>query len=266
MEKAKKLLTSTLIAAAVGICSSNVLAATTLSEGKLTVGMEITYPPFESYEGDKVVGFDPELTALLTNKMGVGYEFSDNKFTGLILGLGANKFDAVISGMYIIPDRLKKADAIPYAKTGASIMVAKGSEVRPAVGEDLCGVKVGLQQGTTWVKTLNELSTSYCVENGLKPIIVQEFPTAPEVTQAMMSGNVQAQLEIAGAAKMFVERTKGRVEITSNTLVFPQTLGIYIKQGNDQLKAELEKAMAEIKADGSYQQLITKYELSPVSE
>ncbi|WP_413692182.1 transporter substrate-binding domain-containing protein [Psychromonas sp. KJ10-2] len=266
MEKAKKLLTTTLIAAAIGTSSTSVMAASTLSEGKLTVGMEITYPPFESYEGDKVVGFDPELTALLTNKMGVGYEFSDNKFTGLILGLGANKFDAVISGMYIIPDRLKKADAIPYAKTGASIMVPKNSDIQPKTGEDLCGVKVGLQQGTTWVKTLNDLSTSYCVENGLKPIIVQEFPTAPEVTQAMMSGNVQAQLEIAGAATMFVERTKGRVQISSDTLVFPQTLGIYIKKGNEQLKVELEKAMAEIKADGSYQQLITKYELSPVSE
>lgn len=116
MEKAKKLFTSTLIAAAIGLSSTSALAASTLTEGKINVGMEITYPPFESYDGDKVVGFDPELTALLANKMGVEYGFTDNKFTGLILGLASNKFDAVISGMYIIPDRLEKADAIPYAK------------------------------------------------------------------------------------------------------------------------------------------------------
>jgi polar amino acid transport system substrate-binding protein len=247
------------------ICGVNVLAAT-LSEGTITVGMEITYPPFESYDGDKIVGFDPELTALLANKMGVKYGFRDNKFTGLILGLSANKFDAVISGMYIIPDRLKQADAIPYARTGASIMVPKGSDIQPKKGEDLCGVKVGLQQGTTWVKTLHELSESYCVTNGLEPIKVQEFPTAPEVTQAMMSRNVEAQLEIAGAAKMLVDRTKGRVEISSEELVFPQTLGIYVKKGNDTLKSQLEKAMAEIKTDGSYEKLITKYELTHIKD
>jgi len=251
MKNVKKILTSTLIATAIGFSSTSAFSST-LTEGKITVGMEITYPPFESYDGDKVVGFDPELTALLANKMGVEHGFRDNKFTGLILGLSANKFDAVISGMYIIPDRLKKADAIPYARTGASIMVRKGSEIQPKKGEDLCGIQVGLQQGTTWVKTLHELSDSYCIANGLKPIKVQEFPTAPEVTQAMMSKNVQAQLEIAGAAQLLVERTKGRVEISSDTLVFPQTLGIYLKKGNDELKSQLEKAMSEIKADGSY--------------
>lgn len=266
MDKAKKIFTSTLIAAAIALSSTSALAASTLAEGKITVGMEITYPPFESYDGEKVIGFDPELTALLARKMDVDYSFSDNKFTGLILGLVSNKFDVVISGMYIITDRLKKADAIPYARTGASIMVAKGSDIQPKTGEDLCGVKVGLQQGTTWVKTLNELSESYCVTNGFEPIKVQEFPTAPEATQAMISKNIQAQLEIAGAAQMLVERTKKRVEISSTTLVFPQTLGIYIKQGNGELKAQLEKAMAEIKADGSYQQLIAKYELTPITD
>ncbi|MEL0629166.1 transporter substrate-binding domain-containing protein [Psychromonas aquatilis] len=264
MKKAKKIFTSTLLAAAIGISSVSTWAATALTEGKITVGMEIAYPPFESYDGDKVVGFDPELTALLANKMDLDYTFSDNKFTALILGLASNNFDVVISGMYIIPDRLKAADAIPYARTGASIMVAKGSAIQPKAGEELCGLKVGLQQGTTWVKTLHELSESYCVTEGLEPIQVQEFPTAPEVTQAMLSKNIQVQLEIAGAAKMLVERTKGRVEIASTTLVFPQTLGIYVKKGNDQLKTQLTEAMAEIKADGSYQQLLTKYELAPV--
>jgi len=145
-------------------------------------------------------------------------------------------------------------------------MVRKGSGSELQTKEDLCGVKVGLQQGTTWVKTLHELSESYCVSNGLKPIKVQEFPSAPEVTQAMMSKNVDAQLELAGAAQLLVERTKGRVEISSKALLFPQTLGIYLKKGNDELKTKLEKAMSEIKADGSYADLITKYELTPVTE
>ncbi|ADZ91924.1 ABC transporter substrate-binding protein [Marinomonas mediterranea] len=249
--------------------SAGVLAQTavagTLTEGKLIIGMEITYPPFESYDGDEVVGFDPELTALLAAKMGVEESFSDNKFTGLILGLGANKFDAVISGMYIKDERLKQADAVPYARTGASIMVPKNSKIMPKTDKELCGVKVGLQQGTSWVKAFKNLSDSYCVPNGLKPVVVQEFPSAPEATQAMLSGNVEAQVEIAGAAKMFIQRTKGRIQVSSTDLIYPNTLGIYVKKGNAELKSAFEKAMAEIKADGSYMKLIEKYELSPVN-
>ncbi len=264
MERIKTLFTGVMLATSLGMGTSNALAANTINYGKFVVGMEITYPPFESYDGDKVVGFDPDLTALLADKMDLDYSFRDNKFTGLILGLSSNKFDAVISGMYIIPDRVKKADAIPYARTGASIMVVKGSDIEPNTEHDLCGVKVGLQQGTTWVKALNELSDSYCTPKGLEPIHVQEFPTAPEVTQALMSRNVQAQLEIAGAAQMFVERTKGRVKVSSEDLVFPQTLGIYVKKGNAPLKSQLETALAEIKADGSYYDLIKQYDLTPV--
>lgn len=266
MNKTKSMLVKSLSVFATGIMAQAALAGTTLSNGTLKVGMEISYPPFESYEGDKVVGFDPDISALLAAKMGDKAHFVDAKFTSLILGLGANKFDAVISGMYIIPDRLKKADAIPYARTGAYIMVQKGSDVQPKTEKDLCGVKVGLEQGTTWVKALTELSSSYCVANGKAPITVQEFPSAPEVSQALMSHNVQAQLEIAGAAEMFVERTKGRIQISSPDLVYPQTLGIYVKKGNAALKASLEQAMKDIKADGSYAALIKKYDLIPVKD
>ncbi|WP_432464148.1 transporter substrate-binding domain-containing protein [Agarivorans sp. QJM3NY_33] len=240
-----------------------VQAADLLADGEFKVGMEITYPPFESYEGDKVVGFDPEVSALLAEQINAQPKFIDNKFTGLILGLASQKFDAVISGMYVTPDRLKKADAIPYARTGASIMVVKGSQFQPKTEQELCGLSVGLQQGTTWVKALNELSSSYCEANSKPLIKVHEFPSAPEVSQALLSKNVDAQLEIAGAAKMFVERTKGRIEISSPDLVYPQTLGIYVKQGNSQLKQALESALATITANGSFPALLEKYDLSP---
>ena len=237
-----------------------------LSADTLSVGMEVSYPPFESYKDGKIVGFDPEISALLAAKMGAKPQFNDTKFTSLILGLGSNKFDAVISGMYVTPERVKIADAIPYAKTGASIMVLKGAEVQPKTEQDLCGMKVGLQQGTTWVKALNDLSADYCLPNGKESITVQEFPSAPEVSQALLSRNVQAQLEIAGAAKMFAERTKGRIEISSPDLVYPQTLGMYVKKDNAALKASLESALSAIKADGSYMALIEKYELTPVND
>ncbi|WP_435236601.1 transporter substrate-binding domain-containing protein [Psychromonas sp. PT13] len=237
-----------------------------LADGKLTVGMEIAYPPFESYDGDKVVGFDPELATLLSNKLNVEAEFIDAKFTNLILGIKSQKFDAVISGMYVTPERILVTEAIPYARTGAFILTLKDAEIKPIDENGLCGLKVGLQQGTSWVKDLTALSDGYCAENNKGSITIQEFPTAPEVSQALISHNVDAQVEIAGAARMFVERSRGRIEISSPELIYPQTMGLFLKKGDMALKNKVEDAMAQIKADGSYQMLIDKYELTAVSE
>lgn len=257
-------LTRTALAALVGMGCLAGAQAQTMAPGVLKVGLEATYPPFESYDGDKIVGFDPDLTALLTREMKLKPALTDTKFINLIPGLGAGQHDAVISGLYITPERLAQADAIPYASSGALIMVAKDSKAMPKTEKDLCGLKVGLQAGTSWVKLLKTLSDDYCKGAGKGPITVMEFPTAPEVSQAMMAKNVDAQLEIAGAAKMIVEKTKGRVTISSPDLVYPQTLGIYVKKGNTALKQSFESAMAAIRKTGEYDALIKKYELTPV--
>ncbi|MFX4404347.1 ABC transporter substrate-binding protein, partial [Acinetobacter baumannii] len=93
----------------------------------------------------------------------------------------------------------------------------------PKSENDLCGLKVGLQAGTSWVNALKKLSAEYCVPQGKPAVAVSEFPTAPEASQALLSKNIQAQMEIAGAAKMLAERSKGRIVISSPALVYPQT-------------------------------------------
>lgn len=68
--------------------AGSVQAAPTATPGTLKVGMEISYPPFESYEGDKVVGFDPEVANELARQLGgMKVEFVDTRFPNLILGL-----------------------------------------------------------------------------------------------------------------------------------------------------------------------------------
>ncbi|MFX7140008.1 transporter substrate-binding domain-containing protein, partial [Acinetobacter baumannii] len=93
------------------------------------------------------------------------------------------------------PERTAQADAIAYGKTGAAIMVAKDGGVMPKSENDLCGLKVGLQAGTSWVNALKKLSAEYCVPQGKPAVAVSEFPTAPEASQALLSKNIQAQME-----------------------------------------------------------------------
>ncbi|GAC1032196.1 ABC transporter substrate-binding protein [Pseudomonas sp. No.21] len=254
-------LRSTALAAALlaaGLAQADVGVAT---PGQLKVGMDITYPPFESYEGDKVVGSDPDLAQALAKQLKLDVAYVNTKFAGLILGLNARHFDTVISGMYITPERTAQALAIPYAQTGASILVKADAEARPQTPEELCGLKVGLQQGTTWVTQLQELSSSYCTANGKGAITVSEYPSAPEATQAMISGHIQAQVEIAGAAKQIAERSRQRVVVSTPGLIYKQTLGIYVQKDNKALHDALLTALAGAKASGEYAAMLSKYSL-----
>ena len=263
MRSLKKFALSGLSAVALGASLGAMAADTpqTVTQGELKVGMEVSYPPFEYYEDEKVVGFDPEVSAELAKRMGLTASFNDTRFPNLILGLNSNRFDTIISGMYILPERLEQADAIPYAKTGAAIMVRADAERKPASEQDLCGLTVGLQQGTSWVKKLNDLSTDHCKAEGKEAITVNEYPTNSEASQALLSGHIKAHVEIASASQMIVDKSRGRIVISSAEAIYPETLGIYVKKGNDQLLNSLKAALEDFKQSGDYSVLIQKYGL-----
>ncbi|MGK3316848.1 ABC transporter substrate-binding protein [Klebsiella pneumoniae] len=261
----KKISRRVALTLAVSACFSPVTqAAELLTEGVFKVGMEVTYPPFESYDSNNnIVGLDPEFAVLIAQHLQAKPQLIDTKFTSLILGIG-KKYDAVISGMYVTPERQKQADAIPYALSGASIIALKGGAVQPKTEDELCGVKVGLQAGTTWVTSLKKHSDEWCLKNGKPAITIQEFPTAPEASQALLSKNIGAQLEIAPAAQIIVDKSRGRLAISSTRLVYPLPLGIYVARGNTELAEAIKATLATLKANGQYAALIKKYNLESI--
>ena len=99
-------------------------AATTVTPGVLKVGMEITYPPFESYDEKKnVVGSDPELAHMLAKHMNLKADFVDTKFSSLILSLNAGHYDAIISGMSDLASRHEASSFVDYLRSGPQFFV-----------------------------------------------------------------------------------------------------------------------------------------------
>ena len=125
----KKISRRVALTLAVSACFSPVTqAAELLTEGVFKVGMEVTYPPFESYDSNNnIVGLDPEFAALIAQHLQAKPQLIDTKFTSLILGIG-KKYDAVISGMYVTPETgrrhplrpLRRVDHRPEGRRGAA--------------------------------------------------------------------------------------------------------------------------------------------------
>lgn len=235
----------------------------TIKPGVLLIGSDLTYPPYLYLQDGKAVGFDPAFMRAVAKHMGLEPKFVDTRFAQLIIGLRSHRFDVVASILYITPERAEAIDYVPYMQTGDSIIVQADSDFEPKTAEDLCGKSVSNIKGASWIPKLNKVSEEHCLPAGKQPIVIKVFPTAPGATQALLSGNVDAQFADAAVAKLAVEKSDGQLKITSNELLFPIAVGLGVSESNDDMRAALKQAIEEMKASGEYQKLLDQYNLRP---
>jgi polar amino acid transport system substrate-binding protein len=238
-------------------------AAALLEEGKLKAGSDLIYPPYNYLENGVAKGFDADILALLAPKMKVDVEFLDTRFASLIPGLRSGKYDMIASALYVTAERAKVIDFVPYALSGASLIVRSDSAAAPKLAEDLCGSRVGSQQGAAWLPAMRALSEEKC---GDKPITIQEFGTSAEAGQALFSKGVDVQIVDAGVGKAAVDASKGRLKVSSETMLYPIVIGFGVRKGNDGLADEIKSGLADIRATGEFGKLLTNYNLAEPSE
>ncbi|WP_338668928.1 ABC transporter substrate-binding protein [Pseudodesulfovibrio methanolicus] len=239
-------------------------AAATITPGVIAVGTDLTYPPYNYFDdNEKPAGFDVELMTAIAAKAGMKIEFHDTRFENLIMGVRGGQFDVIASTLYVKPARAKQIDYIPYMKTGVSIAVATSSGLSFAAPENLCGRKVGSIKGGAWIEKLNGLAEGVCKDN---PVDSREFPTSPEVTQALLSGGIDAQMEDSAVLQSAVEKLNGRLKVTSKENLYPVVVGFGVRKGNTELADLLRKTLKELEADGTYPALLKKYNVSKPTE
>ncbi|KWF37792.1 ABC transporter substrate-binding protein [Burkholderia pseudomultivorans] len=245
-------------------CACSLAAAAplqTVKPGTLLIGSDLTYPPYAYLDGGKPAGFDAEFSRMLASHLKLEPVFLDTRFPDLILGMKARRFDVVASALYVTPDRVKQVDFVPYLKTGASLLVAKGSAYRPKTPQDLCGKRVGTIKGASWTPKLRAVSDDACKAAGRGEIAILEFPTSPEATSALMSKAVDVQIEDAAVAQGIPKQTNGRIELSSTALLYPIVIGLGVTKGDGGLQHALEGALDDAKRSGEYGSLVKKYGL-----
>lgn len=259
-------LKSTIVGCLVSIlATSTTVGAETLEPGSISVGGDLTQPPYNYFDADKKAsGFDPDFLRALAAASGLKVTFLDTRFENLILGLTSHKFDVVASALYIKPARAKVIDFIPYMKTGVSLGVSSAGNLDPRQPEDLCALRVGTLKGAAWITNLNDVSVGECKDKG--GIDIREFPTAAEATQAVLSGNVDVQVEDSAILKQAVTMTAERLRISSTENLYPVIVGLGLSKDNPELKATLEAAFQKIREDGTYAALLAKYNVAEPSQ
>jgi polar amino acid transport system substrate-binding protein len=225
------------------------------SAGKIVYCTDATYPPEESFQGSKIVGSDIDIGTGVGKLMGVGAEFKNTGFDGIIAALLSKRCDAVISGMNDTPARRKQVDFVDYLKVGQSIMVKKGNPNHISSLASLAGHTVSVESGTT-NRDFLAASSKALVAKGKKAISIKTFPKDTDAFAALKAGRVDAYFADAPPVAYYA-KTDSSVQV-AGTPVNPIPIGIAIRKG-DPLRGATAKAIALMTRSGAMKKILAKW-------
>ena len=226
------------------------------------IGVEGAYPPFSYTTADgKLEGFDIDIAVALCNAMGVEYKLVPQDWDGIIPALLARKYDAIIASMSITEERKKKvAFTNKYYNTPAKFVVKKGSMkdfTREQVTEVTAGKKVGVQRETIHDRFISDV--------GGKDIVIKRYGTQDDAYLDLVAGRVDMLLADSVAMDGgFLKKPEGKdfqfvgPDITDEKW-FGVGAGIACRKQDKDLVEMLNKAIDQIRADGTYKKIQDKY-------
>ena len=213
---------------------------------------EASYPPFDFMDAqNKIQGFDVDLANALCKQMPAECTFTNQQFDSLIPSLKFRRFDAIMSGMDITPEREKQVlFSQPYYDNSALFVVRKGKADSVA---SLKGKRVGVQNGTTHQKYLADR---------MSDVTVVPYDSYQNAILDLKNGRIDA---VFGDTAVVNESLKKNPELSplgdkvTDKAYFGNGLGIAVRLGNSALQAKFNAALDKVKADGTYKTIYDKW-------
>jgi polar amino acid transport system substrate-binding protein len=243
--------------ATVAFVLASVTTATQAAEWKkVKIATEGVYPPFNYIEQGKLTGFDVEIANALCARMKVECEIVTQDWDGMIPGLVASKYDAIVASMAITDERKKKVDFTDkYYNTPAHFMAAKSSDIKDVSPAALAGKTIGVQGSTTQAAFL---------EQKYKKSEIKTYQSVDDASADLAAGRVDLVLSDKVLLNEWLRKSK---EASCCALVgsdlrdpsFGIGKGIAVRKENPELRDKFDAALKEIRADGTYQKINEKY-------
>ena len=217
----------------------------------LRVGMDLSYPPFETVAPDgQPEGVSVEMAKALAEKLGRPLKVENIPFAGLIPALKTGKIDLIISSMTATPERAKAvAFSDPYITTGLGALVPKNSDVQTLTDIDKAGHTVVVRQGTT-----GEVFARKNLKNARLLTLEKESACVVEVTQGKATAFIYDQMSVFQNGK--------RNPNTTRALLAPlqtESWAIALRQGDTDLLAQVNAFLSGFRAEGGFDRLSARF-------
>ncbi|HZE90932.1 MAG TPA: basic amino acid ABC transporter substrate-binding protein [Rhizobacter sp.] len=239
--------------AAAPVASAPASAAAAPVAKVYSVGTDAAYAPFESQnEKGEIVGFDIDVVNAVAKKAGIEVKFINTPWEGIFNNLQQGDRDILVSAITITDERKQTMDfSSPYFDAQQLMAVKKTSKVSKF--DDLKKLKVGVQTGTTGDEVVTKMM-------GKTSPSIKRFESTPLALKELEAGGVDAVVADNGVVINYVtNNADNKFKTVADKAFQPEQYGLAIKKGNADLLAKLNKGLADIKADGSYDQIYAKY-------
>lgn len=252
------LLASAMVMSLLTACGGNDAAAAAegevsevLADGVLTVGTNAEFPPFEYVDDNgEADGFDIALIKAIGEKLGVTVEVENMEFDSLVAAIG-NKIDVAIAGMTVTDERKESVDfSDAYYDALQYVIVPEGSEI--ASFDDLAGKTIGVQLGTT-----GDIIASDDVEGAT----VSQYNKAVDAVNDLLNGRVDCVIIDKNPAQVFEAQFAGQVKALDGAMFNfeVENYAIALPKDDAVLAGQVNAALEEIKADGTFDKLVADY-------
>ena len=236
-----------------GILVAGVVAGSVAMAGeKLRIATEGAWAPFNFVdEKGQLAGFDVDIANALCAKMSVECEIVAQDWDGLIPSLKVRKFDAIVASMSITEKRLKQVDFTERYYSGGLRFMGPKNKAFDTTREGLKGKVVGAQRGT--------IGGQYLEDNLGDIVTVKLYDTQEGVYLDLLAGRLDGALSDELPTWNWLSGDKGQgFEFKGEAFAKDDKIGIAVRK-NDPLKERLNKALQEIRADGTYDRINQKY-------
>ncbi|MFF7714667.1 transporter substrate-binding domain-containing protein [Streptomyces sp. NPDC007988] len=229
-----------------------------VEKGKLTTCTHLPYPPFQFEEGGKVVGFDVALVDLVAKNLKVEQKILDTPFENFKTGafLNSGECDLAAAGMTITDERKKNVDfSVPYFDATQALLATKKSGVTSLADVKAKGAKLGAQAETT--------GESYATSQGFDPVA---FESSDAVLNGLRTGQVDAVvIDYPVVQGWLKDKANADAFVLGQNIETGEQYGFSVKKGNNKLRAAIDKAITDAKADGTYDKLYRQW-IGPLPE
>lgn len=216
------------------------------SKTELHMATNAFFEPYEYYEGKKVVGIDAEIADAICKKLGYKLVIDDMEFDSIITAVSSGKADFGMAGMTVTDERKKAVDFTDPYTTATQVIIVPEKDSKVKNADDLAKSSVGVQLGTTGDIYVSDI----------KGASVERFSKGADAVLALTKGKVDAVVIDNEPAKAFVDQNDG-IKILEEPFE-KEDYAICLKKGSD-LTAKINKALKELKEDGTIKKIVDKY-------
>lgn len=235
------------------------------ADGKIVIGTDASYAPNEyTLEGsDEIIGMDVDLGKAIGKTLGVEVEFVNASFDGILAGIQANRYELGMSSFTDTKEREQTVDFVTYFEAGTSTMVRKCNPKNIKTIEDLCGKKVGAQNGTT---QLDQLTTEdaegsvvkACKDAGKDAPVGQGFPKQTDVNAALAANRIDAYMADSPVVDYAVKKTGEAFEKAGED-TDSAPYGIAVPKGAGTFAQAIQGAIQKLIDDGTYKEILDNW-------